>query len=85
MSTPVVCAGANQSYLGPSTSCTPYSATAPCCRADFNKSGSPSVQDIFDFLGSYFGDDACADTNDQGGISVQDIFDFLAAYFAGCA
>jgi hypothetical protein len=85
MSTAVACAGTNQAFMGSSTACTPYSATAPCCRADFNKSGGPSVQDIFDFLASYFGGDACADANDQAGISVQDIFDFLAAYFAGCS
>jgi hypothetical protein len=80
------CAGANQAYVGWFTSCTPYSATAPCCRADFNKSGgAPTVQDIFDFLASYFAGEAAADTNDSTSNSVQDIFDFLAAYFEGCS
>ncbi len=55
------------------------------CAADFNESGTASVQDIFDFLAAYFAADLHADFNGSGGLSVQDIFDFLAAYFAGCA
>ncbi|GEM_PF-1908186 len=55
------------------------------CPADFNGSGSPTVQDLFDFLAAYFSSDPRADINRSGTISVQDIFDFLAAYFAGCA
>jgi hypothetical protein len=57
----------------------------PCfCRADFNRSGGVSVQDIFDFLGAYFSNDLQADFNHSGGVSVQDIFDYLGAYFLGC-
>ena len=55
----------------------------PPCIADFNRDGSATVQDIFDFLTAYFTGDPGADIN-GGGISVQDIFDFLSAYFAGC-
>jgi hypothetical protein len=85
MTTAAACSGANRAYAGPSTSCTPYSTTAPCCRADFNKSGGPlTVQDLFDFLAAYFAGELYADANDSRGNSVQDIFDFLAAYFAGC-
>jgi len=54
------------------------------CRADFNGSGSTTVQDIFDFLAAYFGNSPTADVNLSGAISVQDVFDFLAAYFSGC-
>ncbi len=54
------------------------------CPADFNNSGDVSVQDIFDFLAAYFGNDPGADFNNSGIISVQDIFDFLAAYFTPC-
>ncbi|MCC6322909.1 MAG: hypothetical protein IT438_15905 [Phycisphaerales bacterium] len=74
------------------------SVSCETCLADFNCSGMISVQDIFDFLTSYFSncDEAgypqpvstpCflgADVNDSGAVSVQDIFDFLAAYFSGC-
>ena len=55
------------------------------CPADYNHSGgSPTVQDIFDFLAGYFAGDIAADFNGVGGLSVQDIFDFLAAYFTPC-
>ncbi len=56
----------------------------PACPADFNNSGSVTVQDIFDFLAAYFAGDPSADFNNSGSVTVQDIFDFLAAYFAGC-
>lgn len=52
------------------------------CPSDWNLSGSVSVQDIFDFLISYFA--GTGDYNGVGGTTVQDIFDFLAAYFVGC-
>jgi hypothetical protein len=54
------------------------------CPADFNASGAITVQDIFDFLETYFSGDAAADFNASGDTTVQDIFDFLAAYFTGC-
>jgi hypothetical protein len=54
------------------------------CDTDFNGSGLLSVQDIFDFLASYFAGEFRADFNGSMTLSVQDIFDFLAAYFAGC-
>lgn len=74
----------NQSYSGDGTACNaPMNNTTPCCKADFNKSGTVTVQDIFDFLAAYFAANPLADIN-GGGTSVQDIFDYLAAYFAGC-
>ena len=54
------------------------------CRADWNSSGSVTVQDIFDFLSAWFANAPTADFNGNGAITVQDIFDFLAAWFAGC-
>jgi hypothetical protein len=71
------CAGA---FKGPGTACGPNR----CCRADFNYSQNLGVQDIFDFLATFFAGDTRADFNRSNTISVQDIFDFLAAYFAGC-
>lgn len=56
----------------------------PACPADFNGSGSVTVQDIFDFLSAYFDNNVAADFNESGTVTVQDIFDFLNAYFAGC-
>jgi beta-glucanase (GH16 family) len=54
------------------------------CPADYNGVGGLSVQDIFDYIASYFANDPRADFNTIGGISVQDLFDFLAFYFDGC-
>jgi hypothetical protein len=54
------------------------------CPADFNASGSATVQDIFDFLAAYFSNSPSADVNGSGEVTVQDIFDFLSIYFGGC-
>lgn len=54
------------------------------CSADYDGSGSASVQDIFEFLAGYFSNDPRADYDGSGGITVQDIFEFLAVYFTGC-
>jgi hypothetical protein len=83
---PAACTGTNTQFMGTGTVCNVAgNNTTPCCRADYNQSGSVSVQDIFDFLGGYFSLNPCADVNGSGPPpSVQDIFDFLAAYFAGC-
>jgi hypothetical protein len=70
-------------YKGDGTVCGAGNTNAGCCKADYNQSGSVTVQDIFDFLAGYFTANPQADIN-GGGISVQDIFDFLAAYFGGC-
>ena len=56
----------------------------PACGADYNASGTATVQDIFDFLSAWFAGEANADFTGDSGITVQDIFDFLAAWFAGC-
>lgn len=54
------------------------------CPSDYNCSGEPTVQDIFDFLAGWFAGNIKADVNASGLLSVQDIFDFLARWFAGC-
>lgn len=67
-------------------------------RGDFNCSGgNPTVQDIFDFLGAWFGNCTAigpapcqfgsADVNHSGGnppVTIQDLFDFLGAFFGNC-
>jgi hypothetical protein len=53
------------------------------CIADFNCSGSLTVQDIFDYLQAWFAGAAEADVNGSG-VSVQDIFDYLGMWFTGC-
>ncbi len=61
-----------------------FTITAPPCAVDFNNSNSVNVQDIFDFLASWFTGSPSADFNHMNGVNVQDIFDFLAAWFTGC-
>jgi hypothetical protein len=54
-------------------------------RPDWNGDGVVGVQDIFEFLNSWFagaGEDGGADYNNSGTTTVQDIFDFLNAWFA---
>ncbi|MFN7020685.1 MAG: choice-of-anchor R domain-containing protein [Phycisphaerales bacterium] len=51
----VFCTG---TFLGTGSVCDPAAlggAVNPCCRADVNSSGSLSVQDLFEYLGAYFG------------------------------
>ncbi len=78
------CVGANTHFAGNGTVCNaPGVNTTPCCRADFNQSGTLEVQDIFDYLNAWFAGTGAADFNGAG-LAVQDIFDYLNAWFAGC-
>ncbi|MCC6321228.1 MAG: hypothetical protein IT438_07315 [Phycisphaerales bacterium] len=77
------------SYLGPAgtsdgSGTGVFVVTLPRCRADFNGVGGVTLQDIFDFLGAWFGFDPRSDYNGDGDTSLQDLFDFLALWFAGC-
>lgn len=54
------------------------------CVADYNASGTITVQDIFDFLTAWFAGDLSADSNATGTVTVQDVFDFLGVWFTGC-
>ncbi len=65
-------------------SSTSNEATYTICPADYNCSGSLTVNDIFDFLAAWFAGTPTANFNGVGGINVQDIFDFLTAWFVGC-
>jgi hypothetical protein len=81
------CAAANQSFAGQNTACnTGANAITPCCNADFDHSGGLSVQDIFDFLNTWFAGSPSAAFGGDGVRApiVQDIFDFLNAWFNGC-
>lgn len=72
-------------FVGPNTACNAVgNGVTPCCRADFNNSGTRDVQDIFAFLAAWFGNAPGSDFNGVNGRDVQDIFDYLAAWFAGC-
>jgi hypothetical protein len=79
---------ANASYTCFITNLCTAATTSPVqvslCTGDFNCSGEPTVQDVFDFLAAYFAALPSADINGQGGLSVQDLFTFLESYFSGC-
>ncbi|MFN7020270.1 MAG: GC-type dockerin domain-anchored protein [Phycisphaerales bacterium] len=79
------CLGANTRFAGVGTVCNiPGNFLTPCCLADFNQSGSLTVQDLFDFMAAYFTADPFADINASGAVTPQDLFDFMTAYFEGC-
>lgn len=54
------------------------------CPADFNGSGGVSLQDLFEFLAAYLGNDPRGDFNGDSALTVQDVLDYLAAYFDVC-
>jgi cytochrome c peroxidase len=62
----------------------PRTGCPTICAADFNRNGLVSVQDIFDFMAAFFGNDPSADVNYSVTVSVDDLFALLASYFAGC-
>ena len=78
---------AGAAFSGSAASCNSGSGTSPCCYADFNHSGAITVQDIFDFLASWFSKSPYAKVGGDGvtAPTVQAIFDYLSAWFArGC-
>lgn len=52
------------------------------CRADWNRDGIVSSQDVFDFFSDYFA--GVADFNHDGSTGSEDFFGFIIAYFVGC-
>lgn len=72
-------------FAGAGVACNvPSDRVTPCCKADFNKQGGLSIQDVFDFQAAWFASDARADINGTDGVTIQDVFEFLAAWFGGC-
>jgi hypothetical protein len=64
----------------------PGNTTTPCCYADYDKSGTIAVSDIFNFLNDWFAGSKFAIVGGDGStgtLAVQNIFDFLNAWFAG--
>jgi hypothetical protein len=85
---PAGCTALGGQWRGFGTACAspPFSANlTTCCYANFNGTGGISVQDIFDFLTAYFGNNLSADCDGNNVLTVNDLFCFLAAYFSGCS
>lgn len=81
------CAGADGYMCVVSNGCssvTSQIANITLCRGDHNCSGETSVQDVFDYVGDYFGQNLRADTDESGDVTVQDLLSFISAYFGGC-
>ncbi len=81
------CSGPMSVFTVAGTACNASgNAVAPCCFADFDKSGVKDVSDIFGFLSTWFARDRMADITGNGSADpdVSDIFGFLSAWFAGC-
>ena len=85
---PLVCGGLNvtltltissSTFTTSTTTNLAAAGTRIACRCDWNTSGAVSLQDIFDFLTSYFNN--AADFNADSTTTLQDIFDFLTCYF----
>lgn len=90
LSNPALCAAgviapAGYAFYGTLPGCNGASLTAPCCHADFNKTGGVTVQDVFDYMTAWFGGSALAVFGGDGtGVPVaQDLFNFMGAWFAG--
>lgn len=54
------------------------------CRADMDRSGARTIDDLFLFLSYYFVGDPRADFDVSLSVSIDDLFTYLNAWFAGC-
>ncbi|MCC6320617.1 MAG: DUF1292 domain-containing protein [Phycisphaerales bacterium] len=54
------------------------------CPADTDRSGTVTLQDLFDYLTQWFAGATGADSNGDGAVVLQDLFDYLSLWFAPC-
>ena len=54
------------------------------CAADFNASGTVTIDDLFLYINAYFTGAPAADFNGVGGVTIDDLFLYFNAYFVGC-
>ena len=80
------CTGTFTRFVTPQAQCnTGTVSTTPCCKADFNKIGGITVQDIYDFLTAWLAQSPTADYlgNGAGAPNEASINAFISAWFAG--
>jgi hypothetical protein len=56
----------------------------PACRADFDRNGSVSIDDLFIYLNAWFTSDPRCDVDNAPGVSIDDLFVFINIWFGGC-
>ncbi|MBY0313847.1 MAG: hypothetical protein K2W85_17415 [Phycisphaerales bacterium] len=73
------------SFNSTAAACSNASPTAPCCFADYDKTGGIQTADIFAYLNDWFASSTFADFGGDGtiGPDTNDIFSFLNAWFSG--
>ena len=54
------------------------------CRADVNRDGTTSIQDLLDYLTAWFARDQAAEFDGTPGLRENDVWVFLSEWFAGC-
>ena len=59
-------------------------AQSKLCAGDFNRNGTVTVNDVFDFLTSWFSESIRADADESGAVGVGDLFEFLSRWFEVC-
>jgi hypothetical protein len=57
---------------------------AEICLADFNRSGTVEIDDLFGFLAAWFGNDPRADADANQVVDIDDLYVYLNAWFGGC-
>jgi hypothetical protein len=67
-------------------SCGPSNQIAHCCYADYNHSGTSTIDDIFIYLNAWFANSPYAKVGGNGTATptIDDIFLFLNHWFGGC-
>lgn len=61
-----------------------FNPASPPCIADFNQSGSTTVDDLFLYMNAWFTGHPTANVNGSAGVTVDDLFFYFSAYFTGC-
>jgi hypothetical protein len=78
------CTGDSHRFVGVNTVCITDRHTASCCPADFDQSGSVSVQDLFSFIQSWAAGSPMADLSADTSIGVDDLIGYVQSYVRGC-